>query len=166
MSERETPKHEALSSYSETVLIFAGEPEMTIDLREPISVAAKRGLAAIGLDASFAVLTSFNPFGENLPDEENARLFSELEAELRSAGLEYSVLDACSPDRDHCERSVAVCMERTAALDIARRWDQLAIFWFDLERFWIFGVVSAMEPISLPNNYRLATKTRRHKENG
>jgi len=153
LSERETPKHEALSSYSETLLIFDGEPEIVIDLREMILPSIMETLSGPGLDAPFAVLTSFNPFGENLSDEENARRFSALEAELRGLGLKYLVLDACSPDRRHCERSVAVCMDRKVALEIARRWDQLAIFWFDLERFWIFGVVSAMEPISLPNNY-------------
>ena len=152
MSERETLKHEALSSYPETVLIFDGEPEIVIDLREAILPPTKEGLTALGLDGPFAVLTSFNPFGENLSDEDNARRFSHLEAELRSAGLVYSGLDACSPDRDHCERSVAVCIERGAALDIARRWDQLAIFWFDLERFWIYGAISLVDPISLPNN--------------
>ncbi len=150
MSERETPENESWSTYSETVLIFAGEPEMMIDLREPILPAIKNALEDIGLDSPFAILTSFNPLGKNLTSAENDRRFRELEAELDAAGLEYSVIDACSPDRTHCERSVAVYMDRNAALDIARRWEQLAIFWFDMETFWIYAAVLAAEPISLP----------------
>lgn len=150
MSEPETPEHEAWSSYSETVLIFAGEPEMVIDLRAPVLPAAKQALEAIGLNSPFAVLTSFNPHGKNLTDAENDRRFSALEAELDRLALKYVVLAGCSPDRAHCERSVAVCMERPEALDIARHWEQLAIFWFDMEMFWIYAAVLAAEPISLP----------------
>ncbi|MEO7368327.1 MAG: DUF3293 domain-containing protein [Gemmatimonadaceae bacterium] len=150
MIDHQTPESQVWSSYSETVLLFAGEPEIRVDLRVQIPPATKGALMAIGLNSPFAVLTSFNPFGKNLTDAENARRFLELEAELKNDGLEYRVIDACSPDRAHCERSVGVCMERRAALDIARRWDQLAIFWFDQERFWICGVISAAEPIALP----------------
>lgn len=150
MIESETPERGAWSSYSETVLFFAGEPELVIDLREPIVPAIKNHLRGIGLDSPFAILTSFNPRGNNIADAENARRFSELEAELEGNGLEYLVVDACSPDRAHCERSVAVCIDRDAALDIARHWEQLAIFWFDLETFWIYAAISAAEPVSLP----------------
>jgi hypothetical protein len=150
MAEHTQNKHEAWSSYPETVLIFSGEPEMMIDLRAPVPQATKNALAAIGLDEPFGILTSFDPGGQNLPAEENARRFSELEAELRSSGIEYLVLDACSPDKSHCEGSVAVKVDRGRALEIARRWEQIAIFWWDLDRFWIYGAVSNIESLSLP----------------
>lgn len=150
VTESETPEYDAWSSYTETVLIFAGEPKLVVDLRERVPQAAKRALEVMGLLAPFAVLTSFNPFGMNLNDEENVRRFTELEGELATLGLEYVVMNACSPDQSHCERSVAVCMERAAALDMAHRWEQLAIFWFDLEQFWIYGVIKKADPIALP----------------
>ncbi|MEO5902465.1 MAG: DUF3293 domain-containing protein [Gemmatimonadaceae bacterium] len=150
MIEYKKPDHEAWSSYPETLLILPGEPEIMIDLREPISGEAKKALKAIGLDSPFAVLTSFNPRGVNQPAEENARLFGELESELRGLGLEYSVIDACSPNKDHCECSVAMKIDRQAAIDMAFRWEQVAIFWWDLERFWIYGAITPIEPISLP----------------
>lgn len=144
------PKKEAWSSYPETVLVFAGEPEMMIDLREPVPPATRKALKAIGLGEPFSVLTSFNPRGETLDASENDRRFKELTADLRSAGLEFVVIDACSPDRSHCERSVLVKGDRGAAIDIAKRWEQVAIFWFDGGKFWIYGAISSIEPVSLP----------------
>lgn len=151
MSEDPKVTHEAWSSYPETVLIFAGDPEMMIDLREPVPLATKKALAAIGLDGPFAVLTSYNPRGDVLDAAENDRRFAELEAELLSSGREYRVMDACSPDKSHCECSVAIKVERAEALRIAERWEQIAIFWWDRERFWIYGAISPIDPpISLP----------------
>lgn len=150
MKEGKTSEYEAWSSYADTVLNFAGEPELVIDLRERVRPATKQALEVMELGAPFAVLTSFNPFGRNLSEEENDGRFMELEAELEMLGLEYLVINACSPDRSHCERSVAVCMERESAIEMARQWEQLAIFWFDLEQFWIYGVVKKAEPIALP----------------
>jgi hypothetical protein len=150
MTEREAPKKEAWSSYPETVLVFAGEPEMTIDLREELPPATKNALRAMGLAEPFAVLTSYNPRGENISGAENKRRFKELEAELSSAGYAFVVIDACSPDKSHCECSVVLKGDRQTALDIARRWDQVAIFWFDGGRFWIYGAISPIEPIPLP----------------
>ena len=140
-------KQEVWQSYSETVLVFDGEPETVIDLREPVTPEKRREL---GLGQPFAVLTSFNPRGENIAAEENARRFAQLEADLQLLGLEYVTLDGCSPDRQHCERSVAVKVDRSVALGFARRWEQLAIFWWDLERFWIYPALVVMEPLPLP----------------
>jgi hypothetical protein len=150
MTDEPKPKKEAWSSYPETVLVFAGEPEMMIDLREPLPPATKNALKAIGLGESFSVLTSYNPRGEDISAEENDRRFEELTSELRSAGIEFLVMDACSPDRSHCECSVVLKGDRDAAVDIAKRWEQVAIFWFDSARFWIYGAVSEIEPIPLP----------------
>ena len=144
------PKKEAWSRYPETVLVFAGEPEMMIDLREPVPPATKNVLKAIGLGEPFSILTSYNPRGEMLDASENDRRFKELTAELRSAGLEFVVIDACSPDRSHGERSVAIKGDRDVAIDLAKRWEQVAIFWFDSERFWIYGATFPIEPIPLP----------------
>ena len=151
MAEAPKESQEAWSSYSETVLIFAGDPEMMIDLREPVSPATKKTLAAIGLDTPFAVLTSHDPRGVVLDAAENDRRFAELEAELRSLGREYVVMDACSPDKSHCECSVAITTDRAEALRIAESWEQIAIFWWDQDRFWIYGAVSPIDPpIALP----------------
>lgn len=151
MSEKPEEKNEAWSSYPETVLYFATDPEVMVDLREPVPPATKKALAAMGLDQPFAILTSYNPRGVVLDAAENERRFAELEAELKSSGREYLVMDACSPDKSHCECSVAIKIDRTEALRIAERWEQIAIFWWDLDRFWIYGAISPINPpIALP----------------
>ncbi len=153
VSEKSEEKLEAASSYSETVLVFAGEPQLVIDLREPVSAATKRALGTIGMDEPFAILTSHNPRGKVLDAADNTRRLGELEAELRSVGLDYLVMDGCSPDRSHCERSVAIKVDRSEALRIAERWEQIAIFWWDRERFWIYGAILPIgPPMSLPGS--------------
>lgn len=153
MAEKSEGTHEAWSSYSETVLLFAGDPEMVIDLREPVPTAKKEALSAIGLDEPFAILTSHNPGGKVLGADENTRRLDELVAELRIRGLDYLLVDGCSPDRSHCERSVAIKVDRSEALRMAEHWDQIAIFWWDRERFWIYGAISPIgPPISLPGS--------------
>ena len=61
-------------------------------------------------------------------------------------------VDACSPDRSHCECSVAVIMEQKRAIDLARELEQVAIFWFDGKQFWILGAIVEAEPLMLPRN--------------
>jgi hypothetical protein len=141
---------ERASSYSETVLHFPGEPPVTIDLRVEVTDSLKTSLAALGLGGEFAVITAFNPRGEIISDEENRRRMSKLEAELVTSGRSFVRLDACSPDKSHCECSVAVEIPRDDAIGIAKRWEQLAIFWFDGGSSWIISAISDAHPIKLP----------------
>jgi len=150
MTDKKKPVDERWSSYPETVLHFEGEQPITVDLRVEVSSAVRNGLRALGLDAEFAVLTAFNPRGVDINDEENKRRMSELEAELASVGVSFVRLDACSPDKSHCECSFALGVSRERAIDIARRWEQVAIFWFDGSSFWIYGAIDEIEPLKLP----------------
>jgi len=59
-------------------------------------------------------------------------------------------VDACSPDRSHCECSVALKGTLDRVIDMAKRWEQLAIFWFDGSGFWIYGAIEPIRPIKLP----------------
>ena len=120
-----------------------------VDLRVEVSPAIRRGLAALGLN-QFAVLTAFNPRGVDIGEDENNRRMKELEAELASSGDSFVRVDACSPDRSHCECSVALSAEFDRAIDIAKRWEQIAIFWFDGQSFWIYGAIEPIEPVRLP----------------
>ena len=150
MAEKAKPRDERWDRYPETVLIFAGEPEVMIDLREEVPPATRKALAAMGLGEPFSVLTAFNPRGVDIGAEANARRLEELERELNSSGDEFVRMDACSPDKSHCECSLAMKGPRERALDIARRWEQIAIFWWDGSRFWIYGAISDAEPRRLP----------------
>ena len=138
------------SEYPETVLKFALDPEISVDLRVPLDPPARKALRAIGLDGKFAVLTAYNPRGENVDEEENSNRIAQLENELRSAGEKFITVDACSPDNSHCECSVAVMTTRERAIAIAERFEQIAIFWFDGEHFSIVGVLPPAAPTRLP----------------
>jgi len=95
------------------------------------------------------VVTAYNPRGIDKPDEENKRRAEELEAELRSVGHRFVPVDCCSPDRMHCEYSVAVVASKETVLDFARRFEQVAIFWYDGTSFSLVGAMSPGE-IALP----------------
>ena len=123
-----------------------------IDLRVIPSGSALAKLDAAGFGEPFAVLTAFDPHGRDLSTVENEKRRRELDRRLTVDGYRFVHVDACSPDRSHCERSVAVVMPQEKAIDLAREMEQVAIFWFDGTRFWILGVVVEADPLMLPRN--------------
>ena len=142
---KQKPRDERWGSYPETVLTFAGDPEVFIDLRIPVPPATRDALGVLGLGEPFGILTAFNPRGVDHSAEENERWMKELEAELTSSGDDFVRVDACSPDKSHCECSVAIKGDPERALDLARRWNQIAIFWWDGNQFWLKGAISPGE---------------------
>ena len=138
--------------YPETVLTFATRPVVEIDLREVPSESALAQLRAAGLEKPFAIVTAFDPEGKNLPASENDQRKQELDRRLTSMGYHFVHVDCCSPDRSHCECSVAVTMPRQTALDLAREMRQVAIFWFDGKLFWILGAMVETDPLMLPRS--------------
>jgi hypothetical protein len=138
--------------YPETILSFSTTPLVEIDLRKIPSARALADLEAAGFGQPFAVLTAFDPRGRNLPPAENERRRRDLDARLTADRYKFANVDACSPDRSHCECSVAVVMPQEKAIELARELEQVAIFWFDGERFWILGVIVESDPLMLPRS--------------
>jgi len=138
--------------YPETVLAFATTPPVEIDLREIPSDGAIAALGAAGLAEPFAIITAFDPRGQNLSRAENEKRKRNLDRRLRSTGYRFAHVDCCSPDRSHCECSVAVLMPQDKAIDLAREMEQVAIFWFDGRRFWILGALVETDPLMLPRS--------------
>jgi len=138
--------------YPETVLHFATNPVISVDLRAVPSPDALNRLKAAGFGDPFAVLTAFDPRGQDLPKEENESRRRDLEKRLAGSGNKFVDVDACSPDRTHCECSVAVIMKQDEAIELARQLEQVAIFWFDGSRFWILGVIVEADPLMLPRS--------------
>jgi hypothetical protein len=138
--------------YPETVLTFATRPPLEIDLRQIPSDSALAQLRAEGFGKPFAIVTAFDPDGRNLSAAENELRKQELDRRLSSTGYQFVQVDCCSPDRSHCECSVAVTMPQREALDLAREMRQVAIFWFDGNRFWILGALVAADPLMLPRS--------------
>ncbi len=144
------PVDERWSRYPETVLIFAGDPEVCVDLREPVPPATKKAMRVLGLGEPFGILTAFNPRGDDIGEEENRKRSQQLESELESSGDEFVRVDACAPDRSHCECSVAVTAPPERVIEMARRWEQIAIFWWDGDNFWIEAGIGDANPVILP----------------
>lgn len=138
--------------YPETILTFATIPPVEIDLRAVPSPEALSLLAAAGFGAPFAIMTAFDPRGENLSARENDRRQRDLERRLSKAGYKFTTVDCCSPDKSHCERSVAVIMPQAAATALAKELEQVAIFWFDGSHFWILGALIETDPLMLPRS--------------
>lgn len=138
--------------YPETVLSFSTNPPVEIDLRKIPSERALSQLKAAGLGDPFAVLTAFDPRGRDLSPAENEKRKRDLDHRLGAGGYKFAHVDACSPDRSHCECSVAVIMPQNEALDLARELEQVAIFWFDGNRFWILGAIVEADPLILPHS--------------
>jgi hypothetical protein len=138
--------------YPETVLHFATDPKVTIDLRVVMGAEDHAALRRIGLGEPFVVMTAFDPRGENLSREENDARAERLDARLRESGYSFTRVDACSPDGEHCECSVAVKMPRDDAVKLATEFEQVAIFWFDGEMFWIIGAWVEADPMMLPRS--------------
>lgn len=125
---------------------------MEIDLRAIPSKRAIADLRAAGFGQPFAILTAFDPGGRNISPEENERQSRDLDQRLSGDGYRFVRVDACSPDRSHCERSVAVVMPQDKAIEFARELAQVAIFWFDGGRFWILGALVETDPLMLPRS--------------
>lgn len=149
------------AQYPCTILEFAPPDRLRIDLRRPLGAAERATLAALGLDRPFAVLTAENPMGENAEDKptaeqeaaserRNAARREELEEELRRSRVPYQPCDGVAPDGEYREHGVAVVLPREQAVMLARRFGQLAIFWFDGRNFSLVGAVARKPPEKLP----------------
>jgi hypothetical protein len=152
---------EKWARYPSTILEFAPPDLLRIDLRRPLGAAERATLATLGLDRPFAVLTAENPFGENAEDkptpeqeaateQKNAVRRAELEAELRKSRVKFQPCDGVAADGDYREHGVAVVLPRDQAVMLARRFGQLAIFWFDGRAFMLVGAVARKGPEKLP----------------
>lgn len=132
-----------------THLHFVTAPELVIDVRGHVTPEIRAGLAAHGLIGAFSVVTAQDPMGRTQPPDVNATLAAKLQDHVATLGVPYAQVDACNPDRSHCEKSVAIALARYEAVRLARDYDQLAIFWFDGDAFWIVPARSSKHAVRL-----------------
>jgi hypothetical protein len=152
---------EKWSRYPETILEFAPPDRLRIDLRRPLGAPERATLASLGLDRPFAVLTAENPMGENAEDKptaeqeaetgrRNAARRAELESQLRKSGAAFQPCDGVAVDGSYREHGLAVVLPRDQAVMLARRFGQLAIFWFDGRGFSLIGALARKPAVKLP----------------
>ena len=161
MGESRDDEREKYDQYPNTILEFLGPPVERVDLRVPLTTATRELVKRVGPGERFAVLTAENPCGENVEDaatarqadareERNERRTGRLEDELDRRGVPYSAVDGVSPDGSYRERCLAIALPRGEAVELARRLEQLALFWYDGSAFWLLPAEVDQEPIRLP----------------
>jgi hypothetical protein len=161
MAERATSIDGKWDEYPNTVLEFLVPGSPRIDLRRPIGGAERDRLRALGLNRPFAVMTAENPWGENAEDKSseaaeaaaerrNAERRRQLEQELRDAGVTFVWCDGVAPDGEYREHGVAALLARDAAVKLAVKYRQLAIFWYDGSGFRLVGAVADKPDRPLP----------------
>jgi len=137
-------------AFPNTVLYFHDEHETTIDLRDSVTAFTLARLARVGLTEPFGVVTAYNPYGLPRPKVMNEAREGRLLAALSLNGWTWLPVDGCSPNRAHCEPSVAIIAPLDELRALAIEHEQLAIFWFDGTQFWIIPARSSGPETPLP----------------
>jgi hypothetical protein len=131
------------ATYASTTLLIGGEPQLKVDLRQPVSDDLRHLLTKLGLGNTFAIVTPFDPRGVRSPAWKNEERYHHMRALLHSRNLQFVAADGESPDTTHRERGFALAVSRSDAAALAREW-------FDGEAFWIDGAIAARAPQRLP----------------
>jgi hypothetical protein len=85
-------------------------------------------------DRGLAIVTACNPHDRPTDDETNRRADAALAAELDRLGWRRFRVIGGSPDGAHQEPGWGVdCGSMAAAIDLGRRWGQVAVFWVEQE---------------------------------
>ena len=140
-----------LHIYANTVLEFVQYVDGVVDLRRPLGERERGLLSELGIGSQFAILTAYNPSGENEPSQNHDRQ-EDLRRTLQR-DVEHTVpVDGCSPDRTHREPSIAVPIPEHRAREIALEYRQDAFFWYDGECFYLVGAGEQFGRVLLPLN--------------
>ena len=141
--------HPAWGPYPDTVLQFS-EAGLTVDLRRAISPQARTALAQLGLGRSFGVITACNPMGRFAGEPANSRLHAVLSAIvlLRYPGAVRA--DGQAASGTHREPGWALPISLEEMRELAARFFQNAVFWFEEGRFQIVPVLATLPPLPLP----------------
>lgn len=98
-------------------------------------VVLRVGERVPGLPGPFAIVTAWNPGRERPPRAVNEARNRALLAEVNRRGLVWAPAEGRSPDGSHREPSFAVFTDSLEdGLELARKFGQAAICWFDGER--------------------------------
>jgi hypothetical protein len=138
------------AAYASARLLIGRAPPIKVDLRMPVSDEVRHLLTNLGLGTTFAVVTPFDPRGERAPAWRNLVRYFRMRRLLPHDNLKFIPADGESPDSSHRERGFAIAMDRVDAAALARQFEQLAIYWFDGEAFWIDGTLATRAPQRLP----------------
>ncbi|ABK46889.1 conserved hypothetical protein [Shewanella sp. ANA-3] len=83
---------------------------------------------ALSCDFSFAVITAHNPASTLLSPSQNRLLDRQLLRDIELLGSPYRAMVGASPDLSHMEKSWAVFVDRSMALQLGKKFNQYAIY--------------------------------------
>jgi hypothetical protein len=142
------------ASYGDTILRFPGAG-LDLDLRHPIGEAERKELRRLGLSGTFSVVTACNPLGVVLDPIANRRLSSQFDCVVLRQWPDARRADGFAPDGAHGEAGWALPGPIEPARDLAARFFQRALFWYDDDRFSIVPVHAPGPILSLPSQCKL-----------
>lgn len=137
-------------AYANTRLLIGPAPQIKVDLRQPIGDPLQQLLTNLGLGATFAVVTPYDPRGQRATAWRNRLRYYRARRRLGSLNLRFVTADGESLDARHRERGFAIAMKRSEAAALARELEQLALYWFDGHAFWIDAALASRPPQRLP----------------
>lgn len=138
------------ASYGNTIIRFA-DAGLSLDLRRPIGEAERKELRRLGLSGTFSVVTACNPLGQILEPASNRRLAAQLAAVVERQWPGTHRADGVSPDGTHSEAGWAVPGPLEPARELAARFFQCALFWYDGAHFHLVPVLAGGPVLSLPS---------------
>jgi hypothetical protein len=138
------------ASYGDTILRFPGAG-LDLDLRHPVGEAERKELRRLGLSGTFSVVTACNPLGRMFEPSANRRVSAQLDAVVLRQWPGARRADGYSSDGAHCEPGWALPGPVEPARELAARFFQRALFWYDSVRFHIVPVLAPGPILSLPS---------------
>lgn len=79
----------------------------------------------------FGIVTAWNPHGKPQPEKANQEANTRLARELAARNLGYFPVTGGSPDFSHAEPGYGIFCDRKTAIELAKQFDQEAIFWIE-----------------------------------
>jgi hypothetical protein len=97
-------------------------------------------------DVQLHVITAWNPGDERPSSEINELRNEQLRAEISARGLEALEALGSDPDSQHAEKSWAVVgLTDDAAIELGRKYGQVAVFFITRARQWVLGCLTEWE---------------------
>lgn len=95
----------------------------------------------------FAIITAYNPKSQITDESQNRDLNNALESELSQ--VRYEPIIGASPDLTHQEPSFIVQLSKPAAIGLARKYNQNAIFWVERDELHVVPVLMDADEVTV-----------------
>ncbi|MCH8537548.1 MAG: DUF3293 domain-containing protein [Alkalimonas sp.] len=98
---------------------------------------------------SFAIISAANPMGRLCNQGFNLCMSKALAAELEQSPYRFRSITGASPCLTFQEASWAVFCQKEQARELAKQWQQNAMYWVEQGTLWLIPVLLAEEPLLL-----------------